>query len=345
MLDRQRFPRDKTCAGWVTPQVFDSLAVDPEVYAKTRVLQPIHGFRVRRLGGPEADARFDDVVSYGIRRCELDQFLLERSEARLRLGEPLRAMERRDGAWHVNGEIEARLVIGAGGHFCPVARRLMQGPKSAEPLVAAQEVEFRLTPEQAAACPAQPEMPEIAFTRDLRGYGWLFRKGDWLNVGLGRQDRARLSEHLRAFLAELREEGRLPADLPDEFHGHAYLLYDQAPRDLRGDALALVGDAAGLAYPRSGEGIRPAVESALLLGRVLREAAPDALASPETLARYERELLDRLGRREHRPGPTDRLPAWLVRAAAGRLLGHPRFAREVVVRRWFVHADEPALVV
>ena len=342
VLDRRRFPRDKTCAGWVTPPVFQALGVDPGVYAKTRVLQPLHGFAVRRIGDREARVRWDEPVSYGIRRCELDHFLLERSEARLHTGAPLGSLERRGGRWVVNGALEAPLLVGAGGHFCPVARRLAPGGDP-EPIVAAKEIEFPLDPEQAAACPVEAEVPELFFTRDLRGYGWVFRKGDWLNVGLGRQDRSRLSGHLEGFVDWLGREGRLPPRLPDAFKGHAYLLYGEAQRPLTGDGFALVGDAAGLAYPRSGEGIRPAVESGLLLARAVAGAArPDA---PEALDRYARSVEARLGPRRPpaRPGLTDALPAPAVRWLAGRLLGSAWFARRVVVERWFVHAHVPPL--
>ena len=329
VLDRRRFPRDKTCAGWVTPAVFEALAVDPELYAKTRVLQPLHGFAVRRIGDRQARVRWPEPVSYGIRRCELDHFLLERAEATLRLGEPLERLERRGGRWILNDSLSAPLLVGAGGHFCPVARRL--APVGApEAIVAAKEVEFRLDASQAAACPVEAEVPELFFTRDLRGYGWVFRKGDWLNVGLGRQDKSRLSAQLEGFLASA-------------FQGHAYLLYGQTERPLVGEGFALVGDAAGLAYPRSGEGIRPAVESGLLLARPVRRAGrPDA---PQALEAYAEAVEARLGLRRprRRPGLTDLLPAGATRWLAGRLLGSAWFARHVVVERWFVHAELPAL--
>ena len=64
---------------------------------------------------------------------------------------------------------------------------------------------------------------------------------------------------------------RQPADdlgragpLPERFQGHAYQLYERAAPTLADDGVLLVGDAAGLAYPQSGEGIRPAVESAII---------------------------------------------------------------------------------
>jgi geranylgeranyl reductase family protein len=340
VLDRRVFPRDKTCAGWVTPAVFSVLGIDPEVYGKTRVLQPVRGFAVRRIGDREARPRFAEPISYGIRRCEFDSHLLERAEAQLRLGEPLRRLERRHGTWIANGSVAAPLVVGAGGHFCPVARQLAPG-RDPEPIVAAKEIEIELDAAQAAACPVEEDLPELFFTEDLRGYGWVFRKGAWLNVGLGRQDTRGLPEHLARFLAWLVREGRLPTGLPDTFKGHAYLLYGEAERALVGEGFALVGDAAGLAYPRSGEGIRPAVESGLLLAQALRGAArPD---DPSALTAYARSLEEHLGPRNPpaRRGLTDWLPDAVTRRLAGLLFGTPGFARHVVIERWFVRASAP----
>jgi flavin-dependent dehydrogenase len=344
VMDRREFPRDKTCAGWVTPQVAESLELDLADYARAgRTLQPLHGFATRRIGGREARVRERGVVSWGIRRFEFDAYLLARTGAKLRLGEPLAALERAGAGWRANGALEARVVLGAGGHFCPVARRLAPtaGP---EPIVAAQELEFELTDAQARACPVEPAVAELYFTEDLRGYGWLFRKGRWLNVGLGRQDRERLGEHVAEFLRFLRALGRLPFELPAGLHGHAYLLHGQAPRPLApAPGALLLGDAAGLAYPRSGEGIRPAVESGLLAARALRELGPDA---GEALgASYARAVERQLGPRHApaRPGLTDLLPAGATRALAGRLLGSRWFARHVVVSRWFTHRRERAL--
>src|SRR4029450_10142645 len=37
-------------------------------------------------------------------------------------------------------------------------------------------------------CPVASERPELYFCPDLEGYGWIFRKGSFLNVGFGRLD-------------------------------------------------------------------------------------------------------------------------------------------------------------
>lgn len=343
VLDRRPFPRDKTCAGWVTPAVLSALALDTHEYrAGGRVLQPIHGFQIGVLGAAAVrNHHGTSPVSFGIRRFEFDHYLLQRCGAELRTGEALRSLERDGRDWIVNGTLRAPLVIGAGGHFCPVARRLESSAARHAPIVAAQEVEFEMSAGQQAACPVPGEMPQLYFCPDLKGYGWVFRKGGYLNVGLGREDSDALGARVEQFHALLVAAGIVPADLPQRFNGHAYLLYNRAPRPLVSDGIVLLGDAAGLAYPQSGEGIRPAVESALLAARVLRAAGADLRHAP--LGEYARLVQQRFGPRAVGPRGIARAPSPFKRILAGRLLRSPWFTRRVVTERWFLHLEQPPL--
>jgi flavin-dependent dehydrogenase len=344
VLDRQRFPRDKVCAGWITPPVLAALAIDPADYEKTgRVLQPIRGFAVSRRGDAGADADCSRVVSWGIRRCEFDDYLLARSGAELWLSEPLDGLRREGGDWVANDRVRARWLVGAGGHFCPVARALGARPGAGEPTtILAREVEIELTPGQQARCRVAPDRPALFFEPDLRGYGWVVRKGDWLNVGLGRQDPEAFPRHVEGFATWLIAQGIVPDDLPRRWRGHAYLLHREAPRPLAADGALLVGDAAGLAYARSGEGIRPAVETGLLAARAI---ARSLRAGGDAARAYERAVLDRFGPRGLRPdaGVSGWLPAPARAWAARRLLATAWVARRVVVERWFLHQEQGAL--
>ncbi len=207
VLDQAQFPRDKVCAGWITPAVLTALKIDTEDFGRDRVLQPITGFRVGLMGRPSIDIRYRETVSYGIRRCEFDDYLLRRSGARLFTGTPVRSLRRDAGSWLVDDRFRTPMLVGAGGHTCPVARALGAHP-GAEPAVAAQEVEFLLPEGARAACAVQGEQPELYFCKDLAGYGWCFRKGDYLNIGLGRDGRQGLAPQVEDFLAFLcRERG------------------------------------------------------------------------------------------------------------------------------------------
>lgn len=337
VMDKATFPRDKVCAGWITPAVVDALELDTEDYGKHNVLQPITAFRTGLIDGRGLETRYPVTVSYGIRRSELDAYLLQRSSARMLQGQSLESMERRGSGWLVNNTITTPLVIGAGGHFCPVARFMGANVGASEPAVTAKEIEFEMSPAQRDACQVRADTPELYFCRDMKGYGWCFRKGDYLNIGLGREGNQRLQQHLQNFCEFLKERGRIPQDTPDQFHGHAYLLYGHSSRKQLDDGVLLVGDAAGLAYPQSGEGIRPAVESALMAAATILEAGGDYRR--QQLLSYASRLTARFGATADSGGGSTTVRSFL----AGILLRNKWFTRHVVLDRWFLHAHQDAM--
>ena len=301
VLDKAQFPRDKVCAGWITPAVVQALQLDTEDYARERVLQPITAFRTglirRRRSG-------DSLPGHGQLRhtpLRVRRLPAAASGARLRLGQTLKSLEQRGGLWIVNDAIATPLLIGAGGHFCPVARFLGAKLGASEPAVTAKEIEFEMDAEQVADCRVRADTPELYFCRDLKGYGWCFRKGDYLNIGLGPGRSTRvLPNNSRSFAIFSGNAAGSRGTSPDKFHGHAYLLYGHSRRKLLDDGVLLVGDAAGLAYPESGEGIRPAVESGLIAAAVVAEAGEDYRR--QRLQAYADRLRARFGPEAVRPG-------------------------------------------
>jgi menaquinone-9 beta-reductase len=342
ILDKQIFPRDKVCGGWITPQVVQELEIDLSEYRRGRILQPFHGFRISRMDGREVETRYQDVISYGIRRCEFDDFLLKRCGAPIQQGTPLTTLERCNGHWIVNGQFRAALVIGAGGHFCPVARYRGVNARN-EVSVAAQEIEFEMSESQQKRCFIRPEVPELYFCPDMKGYGWCVRKNNFLNIGLGRLDPHSLPRHVAEFVGLLAKRSKVTFDLPSAMAGHSYLLYGYSKRDLAGDGVLLIGDAAGLAYTQSGEGIRPAVESGLIAAQAILTAS--GATESHLLETYQRLLARRFGESQNEwafdVGRV--LPQWLVRFLSRFLVASPWFSRHIILERWFLHADEPAL--
>jgi flavin-dependent dehydrogenase len=340
VLDKAAFPRDKICGGWITPFVLEALQIDPEAYRRGRTLQPISSFRVSCLGDKESFIEYRKPISYGIRRCEFDEYLLRRCGAELHENVPVKAAQRSGYGWMVNGQFKARLLIGAGGHFCPVSR-LMGSRKTEQPVVA-QETEFLMDARQAVSCPISGEAPELYFCRDLQGYGWCFRKNNFLNIGLGRLDQHKLSAHVNAFVEFLRERHKIDFDLPRSPAGHAYLLYGRSPRQLVHDGLIVIGDSAGLAYAQSGEGIRPAVESGLIAADVI--VAAQGSYSAERLSPYSKLLNDRFGGKMSAVESLGKhVPRWLRNLAGRILLRNQQFCRSTVVERWFLRVDDKVL--
>jgi flavin-dependent dehydrogenase len=330
VIDAATFPRHKPCAGWITPEVVAELPMGLEEYALEHTLQPISRFRIGRIGGRGVDVDYARPVSYGIRRAELDAELLRRSGARVRQGERVHQIRRESGRWEVNEAYAAPVLVGAGGHFCPVAR-LLNGSTETSPVVVAQEIEYRLEGPALERCRVDPGRPELDFCRDLEGYGWCLRKGDYLNVGLGRRDPRALGRHVDAFVEWLVGEGRFERPPEKGWQGHAYRLRAGRPPRPAADGVLLVGDAAGLSFSASGEGILPAMQSGRLAARAILEAGGEY--GEEHLRGYERQLDAELGR----PAKNRVLPAPIARLAGAALLTSPWFARRVVLDRWFLH--------
>jgi flavin-dependent dehydrogenase len=250
VADASAFPRDKVCAGWITPQVVAALGLDTAAYARQRTFQPFTGFRVGLIGGHTTRVDYDRPVSFGIRRCEFDHYLLQRAGARLMLGVPITSVRRDGGDWIVNDALRARLLVGAGGSACPVGR-MMNGAARGGPLVVAREAESRVRAAERAAIATEPAVPELFFCRDLQGYGWCVRKGEYLNVGLGRLDRRSLPAATARFVSFLETTGRIPARVPWRWRGHSYAVNAAPRRRMIDDGVVLIGDAAGVADPQA----------------------------------------------------------------------------------------------
>jgi len=329
VADRATFPRDKVCAGWLTPDVFRLLELEPAEYRATgSTLQEITAFRTGIIGKRLVETRYPQVVSYAIRRVEFDAFLLRRAGVRVLENTAITTLQRNGDTWTVNETIETPLVIGAGGHFCPVARHLRGGADELSPVVA-KEAEFLVNGHETQV---DEHVPELFFCRDLQGYGWCVRKGNYVNVGIGRRDSDGFGAHVKDFVAFLEKNRILTRAGEPRWRGHAYFASGTGARPLVGHGMLLVGDAAGLAYPESGEGIRPAIESGRLAADTL--VAARGRHTADDLQGYADAL-----RRLHPPVPARPAPVRSALAAMGRLLlGSPTFTRHVVLDRWFLRA-------
>ena len=288
VLDAAVFPRVKICAGWVTADALRDLEVSPEKYPLT--IKPFDACVIEFDGGRHETA-WSGPASYGIIRREFDHYLLDRAAstgADVRWG--IRVTDVLPGPDAVavvtaRGRFEAPLVIGAGGHHCPVAKALGEVSEHEE-VVAAQESETRLPPGHGCAI----GVPELYLEPDLRGYGWYFPKRDMINIGVGCTGGAdgSLPRRRRALLDALHAAGRLPRGVEiAPFRGHAYVVRRQAPRRLAGARFCLVGDAAGLARDLSGEGIGPAIRS----GRLAADAVVARLRHGVPLDDYARRIV------------------------------------------------------
>ncbi len=338
VLDAARFPRVKLCAGWVTPAALADLELDPSAYPHT--IQPFSAVSVA-VGDVEHETHWERTASYGIVRAEFDTFLLRRAAAAgVQVHEGARVREVREVPGGVEaasdaGTFTAGVVVGAGGHGCPVARAFGR-TRVEEQVVVTQESETRVGAERLRALTPRHGWPELIAEPDFKGYGWYFTKGDFLNIGVGdflnigvgALGGESVRRRLERLLARLAASGRLPDDLAlTPFRGHAYAIRRGQPRRVGGERFALVGDAAGLARDVSGEGIGPAVRSACLAAEALLGGGPAAYAARiEAAFGRSAGALARLARY---------LPGVLIVAAARLACTRPGLRRRLVLEGAF----------
>jgi flavin-dependent dehydrogenase len=330
VLDRSPFPRVKLCAGWLSPAIWDVLQLSPREYPHG--LWPWSVCHVHYQGKDHA------IPGKGwfIRRFELDDFLLRRSGAELRLGANVKRLERDagDNRWSIElpdgSTIRARYLVGAGGTHCPVARML--APARPRRAVGVQELELqtdRAAVERTRL--GRDGEPELVLFDGMAGYGWNVPKSDWLNVGCGTLDASAVRDAWRVTHDHLRAAGHVPLEAEpalEHVKGHSYFLYDPAhlAAACRDNAL-LVGDALGLAHPITAEGILPAAVS----GRCAAEAilADDTGGYAARLARHE--VIADYHRVQRLAAAAGRIP----RGARARSSGLSARARRYAVARGF----------
>ena len=266
LLDRAGFPRDKSCGDGIAPQALDELArVGAADVLADRV--PVRRLRIVSPGGVEVVttlARPDFVVPREVFDARLVAAAVGRGAVLER--RTVRRLEVRPDGVVLDGEVHARVVVGADGAN-GVVRRQVGAPKQPDGAMAVAVRGY------AAAPPGEPEQRIVMTARDWPAYAWSFAIGDGTaNVGFGMllpslraADRGGRAE-LHGRLAEL-----LPGVEAERLVSHHLPLSTSRP-PLRPGPVLLAGDALSLINPLTGEGIF----YALLSGRLAGAAAVSA---------------------------------------------------------------------
>jgi len=257
LLDKQTFPRDKPCGGGLTPRAASVPGLDFSPVTE----QTVHGVRFSLRLKKGFERRFDKPLTYMTQRSRLDAYLAEcaaEAGAEFHDGEGVTAIDlvALPTVRTNRGTYSAEVLIGADGANGLVGRAsgLRPGAKHAVALEANLPATGQLIDEWRDYIGM--DLGSVA-----GGYGWLFPKGDHVNVGVGAWSYAGFT--LRSKLARLaRSFGFDPAKL-ENLRG--YRLPVRAPGSLVADGrVAVVGDAAGLVDPLTGEGIHMAFASGSL---------------------------------------------------------------------------------
>jgi menaquinone-9 beta-reductase len=264
LLDREDFPRDKSCGDGIAPHVFDALA-SIGVHDVAEGWTPLRRLELAR--GSASVRRPLARPVWVIPRTVFDHRLLRRAVATGAVFDRHRVRQVTVRADEVvlDERIRARVVVGADGAHS-VVREATGRPPAARPALAIR-----------GYAPTHPDWAggQVIVYGDRRqpSYAWAFDRGDGLtNVGYGELLGDHHERPSRTLLLDQLER-LLPGAASSGDHWRAHHLPLSGWRvDQPRDRVLLVGDAAGLVNPMTGEGIYYAVATGILAGKAAASA-------------------------------------------------------------------------
>ena len=281
LLDKAAFPRDKPCGGGVTARASDLLPFD----ISPVVERTIRGVRFN-FGQKKCLTRYSgrDLV-YLTQRKSLDTFLVERAlDTGITLREGARVQQVRQERSHVtvqtsDGRFEGRALVAADGSNGQTAQ--LAGIKTSFRHQVAIEGNINLP----KGVPTEwGDVIGLHLGWLKGGYGWIFPKGDHLNIGVCSWKYN--GPNLRESLGGLAQFYGYDPEGIKHIKGY-HLSLRQAGSPLEHRRVLLVGDAAGLVDPICDEGIYAAFWSGVAAARHLeRFVAGDT----HDLSGYRREV-------------------------------------------------------
>lgn len=313
LIDRHAFPRDKVCGDALAPDALAALArlgLKQQITSEGRALHCLH------VCAPDGSRVVLDAQIACLPRRRLDDLM---RVAAVDSGAEFLAPYGLARAIEADGRV-------AGAVFHHAATReeiritarftLLATGAAARPLdlfgvcerQAASAIAARIYLEASDSLGRRYPDLCISYDRDIcPGYGWVFPLPDLCyNIGVGYFHDAKTrppTTNLRQLLARF-VEGFAPA--------RALVAGSRALTDVRGaplrtalggstlgrPGLLVIGEAAGLTYSFTGEGIGKAIESGILAGEMVSHALSDGHASgAEVAQRYASSVVARFGRR------------------------------------------------
>jgi len=310
LYEREKLPRHKHCAGYVSPKsirILDSVGID----CRGTFDQTIRGMRIV-CGGEDVEFDYtwaEDELPGNVCRERFDQLLVEHASASgAKIIDSTRvlgvAIPDGRGACVVTtkeGSIECRIVLGADGAGSVVRRDLgVAYPRSKVATTLEAEV-----PVRRETLDAFNGKNYYDFGLLRSGYGWAFPKSKvgTVNVGvvISVEDVVKMGKPVIGIFWDFLQS--LDLYEGQEVHPHGNILPYQGTVDILGrDGVLLLGDAAGFVEPLGGEGIPYAIESGINAARAVKEhleGGKPLLSSYEGLMKDALDEINVYGARIH----------------------------------------------
>ncbi len=282
LLDKDRFPRQKPCAGAVSEQALSLLGLSlPEEVIEKECFGVQISFHGRSI-----TVRKKKRIAAIVSRDRFDRFLADQavaSGARFLAGEKAVAVTESPAMVSLKTDkacYETRFLIGADGIHSTVARSVRPPFQKEELALAAL---CNAGADDAFIDERLKDIIAVDFGLAPLGYGWLFPHRGYFSVGIAgvasefSGPREALSRYSRSLQINL-----------DAVRGH-FIPLGGIKRKIAAGRILLAGDAAGFADPFHGEGIAHAVLAGRLAAGAVIDGIKHGTDAAEIASRYSRE--------------------------------------------------------
>ena len=249
LIDKVPFPRDKPCGGGLTTRAVRQLPMSIDPVVEDEVTRVRCRLRYRRT----MERSSEHVLCRMTQRRRLDAYLVEQAvEAGATFRDGVRAEIESDRRLRVDGKaVEVDALVGADGANGITAKALGLGGDIVNGVALEGNLPYERLPDDEWRGMLVLELATLP-----GGYGWIFPKGDHVNVGVGGWGTE--GPRLRAHLETLCDHYGVDVDELTNVRGHR-LPMRRSGTKLAGGRALVVGDAAGVLDPVSGDGIYEAL--------------------------------------------------------------------------------------
>ena len=300
LIDKEKFPRDKPCAGGLTFKVlsrfpyvekenlienytYGGIAYSPSLKYKLIVgkEEPISAMVLRK--------KFDYglvkiAIASGttfIDRKRVENIKIFKDKARIYLND--------------NTFFESQVVIGTDGIWSTIAKKTGLSEKCKDFGMCVFH-EYPIASKSIDRCIGEKRSCHIHLgVEDIFGYGWVFPKKNHINIGICELNpktirskyKTNLKEVYRNYFDLLKKNNILPNDVKiGRLKGGALPLFPL--KKTFSDRVILCGDAGGFINPVSGEGIYYAMSSGKIAAQVIIKALDNGKTDERFLSEYQK---------------------------------------------------------
>jgi geranylgeranyl reductase family protein len=270
IIDKAIFPRQKLCGGMITDKTAQLLQEIYHVSFEDVIDSRYHEFGVchQSLGRISHYCSARNTL-FMVNRDVFDQFFLKEAEkagCSTHLGDGVVGIEDGMICTASGQEISADFIIGADGSHSVVRKKVLPTRRNENLFLG---LEVNIIYENLKFFDLSDEIfPWVFFGYCNGGYGWIFPKSEFATVGIAGPAKHADANLMGAFKRMLAAVCHDPSKVVEEIKGHPVPLNNRFEEPGIGNII-LVGDAACLVEPLTGEGIYFGVLSGSLAARAI----------------------------------------------------------------------------